>query len=863
MLFERESARQDIAATLRDGGLLLIEGIGGIGKSALLTVAREQAVGMQVLTARAHELEQDWSFGVVRQLFESALTEADPRVLTGAAGFAAQRLALTGAPAASDPEDSFAVLHGLYWLTANLADRSPLCLLIDDAHWADPASLRYLAFLAPRLDDLRVAVVVAQRPVHDELRTALRRAPATSVLHPAPLSVEATAAWLGGDAEFAAAAHRATGGIPFVLGELARSLDERGIEPVAANTAAIDDVGAPAVGQWVIQRLDRAPAPVPAVGRAVAVLERAAPQDVATLANVGVDDVLRATDVLVEAGLFAPGRPLAFAHPLIRSGVYGAMARSERVRLHREAAAVLTGERAGEHLLPTDPIGDQSVVDRLLVAAEAALGAGAPESAIVYLERALAEPPANPAEVALKLSLAEFSAGRPTAAEHAQQALDGEAPRQLRLQAALLLAHSLSRNGRSRESLAAIDRAAELGDATLETLAVGVAMLERRLAPVHAARIEAARRRTGTRDELALAGLLAAERGEPVHVAADLARRAIAANANPWPAPGDPPWFPQAAVTLLWCEVEDVGALLDRAIDVLSARMDHGPAGAVRAYRAWFALERSDLLAAEHDARVAASLPGADIYQVLAVSILVDTLTQQGRLDEAEAALIDQPLESQTDAVLRLRRAQLRAAQGRMEEARDDAAAAGEVALEVGAVAPCWLRWRALAGRAEEELTLARAFGAPRGLAAALRAVGGEEHLRQALALAAPLERVRVLIDLGAVVKRPTERRELLREALDQAHRLHAGGLAEVAERALRAAGGRPRRVALTGFDALTASERGVVELAARGLTNREIGEALFVTARTVEYHLTRAYAKLGVSSREQLASVLPRSGEP
>src|SRR5262249_1790121 len=93
--------------------------------------------------------------------------------------------------------------------------------------------------------------------------------------------------------------------------------------------------------------------------------------------------------------------------------------------------------------------------------------------------------------------------------------------------------------------------------------------------------------------------------------------------------------------------------------------------------------------------------------------------------------------------------------------------------------------------------------------------------------------------------------------ALDSAHRSDAGLLAEYAEAELRATGARPRRVQLTGVDSLTASERRVAELASEGLTNREIAQMLFVTARTVEGHLTHVFRKLRVDSRDDLGTAL------
>jgi AAA ATPase domain len=138
-----------------------VEGQAGIGKTALLAVARGAAAGegFGVMRARGAELEREFAFGVVRQLFEpvvaGASQEERSQLLDGPPGVAARLLGLPGlggaiataAPIAPDP--SFAVLHGLYWLCANLAARHPVALIVDDAHWADGASLRFLAFLLP------------------------------------------------------------------------------------------------------------------------------------------------------------------------------------------------------------------------------------------------------------------------------------------------------------------------------------------------------------------------------------------------------------------------------------------------------------------------------------------------------------------------------------------------------------------------------------------------------------------------------------------------------------------------------------------------------------------------------------------
>ena len=175
---------------------------------------------------------------------------------------------------------------------------------------------------------------------------------------------------------------------------------------------------------------------------------------------------------------------------------------------------------------------------------------------------------------------------------------------------------------------------------------------------------------------------------------------------------------------------------------------------------------------------------------------------------------------------------------------------------------------------AAEELEIARRFGAPRALGIALRADAlvaadgsSESLLTEAVAVldgsGARLELARALVDLGAVVRRDGRRArapELLRRGLELAVRCGAERLAARGREELLATGARPRRIALTGAESLTPSERRVAQLAAEGQTNRVIAQALFVTEKTVEGHLARAFDKLGVRSRTRLRDAL---GEP
>jgi predicted ATPase len=162
-LLEREAELAVIDAVIAappGGRLLAIEGPPGIGKTALLAETRRRArdAGLQVLSARGSELERAFSYGIVRQLFEPLLAgmsgEERAELLTGAATLATPLFEPAQLVAESPPDASLALLHGLYWLTANAAARRPLVLTIDDLQCCDLPSLRWLAYLLPRMEGL-------------------------------------------------------------------------------------------------------------------------------------------------------------------------------------------------------------------------------------------------------------------------------------------------------------------------------------------------------------------------------------------------------------------------------------------------------------------------------------------------------------------------------------------------------------------------------------------------------------------------------------------------------------------------------------------------------------------------------------
>ena len=160
LLLEREAELAALEAMLGaaragDGRLVVVEGSAGIGKTRLLAEVRAlaQADELEVLSARGGELEGEFAFGIVRQLFEAPLAAASAELraelLSGAAGLSGSLFASAPTPSGEAAESSFAMLHGLYWLAANFASRMPTLIVVDDLHWADEPSLRWLALPGP------------------------------------------------------------------------------------------------------------------------------------------------------------------------------------------------------------------------------------------------------------------------------------------------------------------------------------------------------------------------------------------------------------------------------------------------------------------------------------------------------------------------------------------------------------------------------------------------------------------------------------------------------------------------------------------------------------------------------------------
>jgi DNA-binding CsgD family transcriptional regulator/tetratricopeptide (TPR) repeat protein len=933
-LLERETELAAVAGlidALPDGGrLLAIEGPPGIGKTVLLAQAKAlgQESGLQVLGARGSELERSFSYGVVRQLFEPFLAslgeEERAELLSGAAALAAPLFdpAQVAVGEAAPADSSLATLHGLYWLTANLAARRPLLLALDDLHWCDLPSLRWLAYLLPRMEELAVLVVAGLRPEEPGgdagLLGRIVSDPLAAAVRPAPLSADAATLFLretlapDADDAFCAACREATAGNPLLLRELVHAIAAEGLDPTEANVPRLRELGGRAGSRAVSLRLSRLPSEATTLAQAVAILgDDADPRQAAALAGLDEQAASEAADALARADVLRPQPPLAFVHPLIRAAVYEGLTSLERDRGHARAARLLANaeaepERVAAHLLRSPAAADSQVVATLREAACRARTRGASESAVAHLRRALAEPPPDTerAELLLELGSAETFVDGDAAIEHLQAARALIEDPMGRAETALLLGHQLFLL-RGAESDAVYTQALEeLGgaDVELERLLEAGLITNNLFAPSHhragLERLEHVRNRPDdqTVGEKLLLSLLAyhdARAGAPAAEAVPLARRALASGALARSL-GVGAAFVPATTVLAMADLDEVLVTYDDALAEAHRRGSTFAFAAVKVFRAQTLVWRGDLGEAEAEAREALAAGeswGASArFAGHAAAFLADALMEQGKLDEAAAALARaEGGESLPDSARLLylgdSSARLRILRGDLAGGAAEMLDAGRRFESVGSRNPAFIAWRSPAalvllqlGRQDEarrlvaeELDLARTWGAPRALGAALRAAGLAEGGARGLTLLeeavqvlsespAKLEHAKARTELGAALRRANRRseaREQLRHAVELATICGAMTLAARAEGELLATGARPRRIALSGVESLTPSERRVAEMAAEGPTNREIAQALFVTQRTVEVHLTSIYRKLAISSRSQLAAAL------
>ncbi len=904
-----ESAREG------HGRIALLEGPAGEGKSTLLAAAaaRAGAAGLTVLSARGSELEREFPFGVMRQLFEPVLASADAKrrsaLLGGAAVPAGRALGLNGGEGAEPVAEGPAALNAVYWLAVNLAAESPLVLAVDDVHWADASSLRALDFVARRIGDLRLALFAALRPAEPSapahLLEQLVTTPGAARVMLRPLGRESVARIVRGrlpqsDDAACETAHAATAGNPLYLQELLRSATmSRDDGPV--DLAAL---ASPSLGDRVLRRT-RGVAPEAAeLARCMAVLgDGGRLETAATLAGLDLDAAGRIAHRLRLIEVLGSEDPFRFVHPLVRRSIYDAMSVTERDAAHRAAADALTArsasvEAVAAHLGALTPSHSTEVAEGLVAAGRRALSQAAPDEAARWFQRALEEkaPKPPPAAIMSELGLSQAALRDGTAIEHLRQALAGTGDESLQSEIATALADILVLSGRWTEAMELTTSYRRLLGADDEAFAqlAAVELMVAAYSPALAARTDLDPAQLGHLTEgptwaaRALAAALAvisAHRSEPPERVLALVDRALADDllANEVSAPR----WPLSNVLIALADIDEYDraiALSDRIIERARQQGSLSTQVAASDHRGWMHARMGDLATAEADLRAGLSMAQAAGMSTVAAThlfYLQEPLAERPGMDDiAELALtfeLDPDAENAwPSAALAMTRGLVRLARRDREEGIADLRRAAETSEAMRMGPTVWPVRSALAlalgpSSPEEadllvrrELEMARATGLARPTGIALRAAGllaaGRERLsllRESVELLASsqarLEHARSLVALGSTLRRDqlrAESRAPLREGLELAVACGATRLADRAGEELRAAGSRPPRDLAARRDVLTASELRVARLAADGATNPEIAQELYVSLKTVETHLSHAYSKLGLAGR-------------
>ena len=918
-------ALDDLLADARSGSgrSLLLAGPAGIGKSALVAYAEGAAkdAGMLALTSCPTPVSTALPHGMVRDWLAPRVRSAHPGTppFDGPAADLAHAMA---APTWPHQVWNLATLdYALTWALEGLAEQSPLLLVVDDLQWLDVASLQLLDLLSARVHLMPVALVVALRTGEPAAAPDMlgRIAGRATRVEPAPLSVlgvEQVRRELGGQPAFerlsAEELHRRTGGVPFLLREL-------------IGSGTVDETPGGVV-ESVSERLDRLGLRAVAVARTAAVLADEAEFDaVAELTGLSVADLADPLELLTHADILSLGMWRAWpAHPLVAEAILSGMSPSQRSDLHRRAADYL--RKAGRptqvvasHLVHTLPDDDPAVVALLRAAGEESLRTGAPDIAARQLLRAVGETrpeETDPALLALAAS-AHLHAGRRVEAFDLwslalERAVDPAA------RAELLAAVGAARMTMGERPQAAQayhlaitelteaghDSASPLMRRVLVEMGLTRALYQGARAEIVNAVSDAVKQppEQDTHTDRLLFALAASDlavRNQDRLCARDLALRALGGGRLLEEETSEGIGLYVASGVLSWVDAYDENlALLDAAVE--DARRRGSLLGfATASYcRGLVHYRQGRLRAASPEFQSALDLRarGWTDFAECAVAGAALTYLALGQHEQAlalEPSLRAAAARGQFVTVQCLAAAGVvRAMHGDHEQALDDYRRTGRL-MGIHADNSSIADWRELSawslralgrdeeGRAmaEEALDHARLWGAPRAVGFALRTLAAlsprdeavlllRESLLHFQAASSVDYRARAWTDLGRLLLEGdrAERDEgvsLLRRAVDYGRENDVPPARLRATRLLARAGVLVSDPAHNPASGLTPGERRVVDLAVAGDTNRQIAQKLFVTVKAVEWHLSNAYRKLGISSRVELAGALYGEPEP
>ena len=904
MLLGRETERlalDRLLAEAQEGrsGVLALVGEPGIGKTALLDYAAERAEGMQLLRARGVESEAEIPFAGLAELLRPALTALDSIPTPQAA-------ALAGALALAPPsaQDRFAIGAATLSLLTAHADEQPLLLLVDDAHLLDGSSAEAVLFAARRLLADPIALVLAvregERSLLDgsDLRVlrvgGLPRTEASQLL---------AAVHVTGDV--VDRLYTTTAGNPLAMIELAAEADRVAELPAGGPVPISTSISAA-----FLRTYDELPEET---RRLLLLAAASGSEDLAALAHAADELGLSvdALDIAEQAGLVrVDSGSVAFRHPLARSAVYAQAGGRERRESHAVLARTLSDrdvDRRAWHLAAASVGPDRSAAAALEQAGTRALGRSAYAVSAAAFERAARLTPQARARSSLFLAAAE-SAWLAGDADRTLRLLDDaeidEAETATRAQIAYLRGQVATRRGPVVEGYRLMVEAAELAAADPEEAVTMLAHAVRACfysgdtpAMLAAAERAAELANGGEQSErtaffAAMAHCMAAVAGGRGDEGIEAGRRAIEILERSPELSDDPRLLGWTGFAPLWLREADAGrGLVERAFEQARTESalgllpgllhvvarDHATTDrwleAEASYDEAIQLaretgQRVELAAAlaglawlegrqgreagcrahARDAKKLCAELGVGLYGVWVVQALghlelalgnaADAVEEYGRqLAEMESLKITDvdlsPAPELVDALLRL---------GRRDEAV--ALAAGHERMADAKGQPWAL---ARAARVRGLLAADDEIDAPFGEAVALhaRTLDVFETARTQLAYGARLRRVR----------RRVEAREHLRAANETLARLGAATWADTAAAELAATGETARRRDVTTLDELTPQELQIALLLAQGKTTREAAAAVFLSPKTVEYHLRHVYRKLGIRSREELAA--------
>jgi DNA-binding CsgD family transcriptional regulator len=795
-----------------------------------------------------------------------------------------------------------------------------LLLVVDDAQWADRSSLRFLVQAVGQLAEVTLGVLVAVRTGEPDtpmdLLGRLRSHPGSVRLRPAALSGHAIAevvkaqGFPAAEDEFCRACAHVTGGNPFLLDELLTVLRADGITGTADAAHRVSELVPDSVLDAVVISLGRLPEPAARLATAVAVLDEAVLPLAAELAGLAIGEAEDAADALTGAHLLGAGEPLSLAHPLIAAAVLADLPERARARAHRTAARLLADRgaevgRVAVHLLNTRPEGDPWASAMLRTAGRECLTHSETRSAVRLLRRALEEPPPPElrAETLVELAHAEAADDSPYAVSRLVEALDSVHDPRRRAEAYNQLARLLFFKGDIAQSAEAAERglsevdpddpiASQLLSAQLTAATFDArrrSEVTDRLGPY----LPPARAGQPPADPLICAHLCArmAIQGDPAALVLPVVEAAFARHPLvDGSAHGVVLAFPIVALVMI-DELERASAALDRALHSDRAQNSLILQTVAHHWQSVVDYRRGGLVDAQARGRRALSSMGTedwDLYGPWIDANLALIALERGDIEGARSVLGPSPAEG-VDPIghcLQLEaRGRLALDSGDAQLALQHFTDAGRALGAMGLRSPGFISWHSGAAQAAtrlgdlrlanelagDELEHAQRAGVARAVGIALRTqaltAAGEKRLELlnescTVLLDSPsrLELTRSQLELGAALRSGGQRaaaRVPLRHALDFAARAGAEPLVQRIREELAATGARPRRASLTGPGALTPTERRIAQLAAAGRSNAQIAHDLYVTSKTVEWHLGNVFRKLEVTHRGELAQAV------